>query len=271
VLIKPDGGNNQTTHYGGDSGITDNYRKGTLYFYNNTIVSTRTGNTVIFRLSTIDENCDARNNIFYTTGAGTSLAMLAETGSLVLTNNWSKTGWRNSFENPFGGTVIGNSMVIGTSPGFVDAANQEFHVASNGQAVNAGTTLNANVLPANNVVRQYVRHQASEPRPVSNSLDIGAFEFSALAPMQILTTALPNAVRMRYYDQTLQASGGSGGYVWRVSSGLLPAGIRLDAAGKLVGRARLKGTWNFTIIAQDSQNASVTASQNFIVVTKLTN
>lgn len=271
VLIKLDGGNNQTTHYGGDSGTTDNYRKGTLYFYNNTIVSTRTGNTVVFRLSTIDENCDARNNIFYSTGAGTSLAMLAETGSLVLTNNWSKSGWRNSFENPFGGTVIGNSMVIGTSPGFVDVANQEFHLASNAQAVNAGTALHANVLPANNVVRQYVRHQTSESRPVSNQLDIGAFEFSALAPMQILTTVLPNAVRMRYYDQSLQASGGSGGYVWSVSSGTPPAGIRLDAAGKLVGRARVKGNWNFTITAQDSQNTSVTASQNFTVVTKLTN
>jgi hypothetical protein len=263
VLIKPDGGNNQTTHYGGDSGTTADYRKGTLHFYNNTIVSTRTGNTVIFRLSTIDENCDARNNIFYTTNAGTSLAMLAETGSLTLTNNWAKTGWRNSFESPFGGIVSGgSSFVIGTNPGFAETANQDFHLASNGQAVNAGTNLNGNTLPANDIVRQYVKHQSSEPRPVSGVFDIGAYEYSAVAPLQIMTASLPNTVRVRHYDQMLQAVGGSGAYVWSVTLGKLPFGLFLDpSTGRLYGRARLKGSWTFTISAQDAQNPSSIAKQ----------
>lgn len=273
VLIKPDGGNNQTTHYGGDSGTTSAYRKGTLYFYNNAIVSTRSGNTVIFRLSTIDEQCDARNNIFYTTGAGTSLAMLAETGNLTLTNNWAKSGWRNSFEGSFGGIVSGGStFVIGTNPGFVDVANQDFRLVSAGQAVNAGTALNPAVLPANEVVRQYIKHQSSEVRPVSGVLDIGAFEFSAVAPMQILTTSLPNAIRMRYYDQVVQASGGSGNYVWSVSSGDLPRGVYLNSAtGRLSGRARQRGVANFTIAVQDAQNAALTTSQAFTVTTNLHN
>jgi hypothetical protein len=271
VLIKPDGGNNQTTHYGGDSGTTADYRKGTLYFYNNTIVSTRTGNTVIFRLSTIDEECDARNNIFYTTNAGTSLAMLAESGTLTLTNNWAKTGWRNSFESPFGGSVFGGTtFVLGTNPGFVDVANQDFHLTSNGQAVNAGATLNANVLPANDAVRQYVKHQTIEARPVSGSLDIGAYEYAAVAPMQIVTASLPDPVRMRHYDQNVLASGGSGNYTWSISSGKLPAGIYLDATtGRLSGRARVKANWSFTITATDTQNGSVTASRSFNVVSKL--
>ncbi len=58
ILIKQNGGNNQITHYGGDSGDEPNYRKGKLYFYNNTIYSERTGNSVVFRLSTNDEQCD---------------------------------------------------------------------------------------------------------------------------------------------------------------------------------------------------------------------
>jgi hypothetical protein len=271
VLIKPDGGNNQTTHYGGDSGTTADYRKGTLYFYNNTIVSTRTGNSVIFRLSTIDEQCDARNNIFYTTNSGTSLAMLAETGTLTLMNNWAKTGWRNSFESPFGGSVLGGTtFVLGTDPGFVDAANQVFHLVSNGQAVNAGTTLNANALPANDVVRQYLKHQVGEARPINGALDIGAFEYTAVAPMQIVTSTLPDPVRMRHYDQTLQASGGSGNYTWLVTLGKLPAGIYLDAAtGRLSGRARLKANWSFTVTVTDAQNGSATASKSFNVVTRL--
>lgn len=257
VLIKPNGGNNQTTHYGGDSGTTADYRKGTLHFYNNTIVSTRTGNTVIFRLPTNEETCDARNNIFYTVNPGTSLAMLAESGVLTLTNNWSKTGWRNSFEGAFDGTVSGgSSFVIGTAPGFVDLANQDFRLLTDGQAVNAGTTLNADTLPANDVIRHYVKHQSSEARPVGGTLDIGAFEFAPTAPVQIDTASLPGAIRFRHYQQTLQASGGSGGFVWSVSSGTLPPGLVLDSAtGVVRGRVRLKGSWNFTVTVQDSQSA----------------
>ena len=40
MLIEPDGaGNRQIVHYGGDNGTTAMYRKGTLFFYNNTVVS----------------------------------------------------------------------------------------------------------------------------------------------------------------------------------------------------------------------------------------
>ncbi|MBS3920008.1 MAG: polysaccharide-degrading enzyme [Deltaproteobacteria bacterium] len=59
ILIEPNGaGNSQVLHYGGDSGNTTIYRKGILYFYNNTVVSTRTGNTTLMRLSTNEKTCD---------------------------------------------------------------------------------------------------------------------------------------------------------------------------------------------------------------------
>jgi hypothetical protein len=269
VLIKLDGGNNQTTHYGGDSGTTADYRKGTLYFYNNTIVSTRTGNTVIFRLSTIEESCDARNNIFFTTNAGTSLAMLAETGTLTLLNNWAKTGWRNSFESPFGGIVTGgSSFVTGATPGFVDATAQDFRLVSGGSAVNAGAVLHSDASPANDVVQQYLKHQSSDVRAAGGTIDIGAYEFVAAAPLQIVTASLPNAVYLRYYDQTLQASGGAGNYVWSVTSGTLPPGLFLDpSTGLIRGHARRKGVWNFTITAQDSQSAN--ASRAISLETRL--
>ena len=271
VLIKQDGGNNQSVHYGGDSGTTADYRKGTLYFYNNTLVSIRTGNTVAFRLSTIDETCDARNNIFYVTAAGTSFALLAETGTLSLTNNWAKTGWRNSFESPFGGSVTGGStFVIGTNPGFIDVANQNFRLISGGQAVNSGTSLNPAVIPSNDVVRQYVSHQMSESRPVNGTLDIGAYEFASVAPVQIIGTLLPNPIRLRFYYRSLQASGGSGSYVWSVSAGQLPPGLVLDSSnGNIQGLARLKGSWTFTITAQDAQNGAQSASRGFTLTSKL--
>jgi len=267
LLIEPDGaGNSQIAHYGGDSGSVANYRKGTLYFYNNTVVSTRAGNTTIFRLSSNDENCDARNNIFYNTAAGANLAIMDDTGALTISHNWMKSGWRTSHGTPTGTLNNNGTSVLGNSPGFVNEAGHDFKLLSTSAAVNAGTALNAAVLPTDNVVRHYVKHQSSEARPVSGAFDIGAYEFSAVAPVQIITLNLPDGRRGRVYSQSLSATGGSGNYVWSVSTGNLPAGLRLDpAAGRIWGKGVARGTWNFTITAQDGQNAAAVATQSFTV------
>ena len=269
VLIKQDGGNNQAVHYGGDSGNTPSYRKGTLYFYNNTLYSMRAGTSVVMRLSTNEESADARNNIFFNTASGTSLAMLAEAGQLTLANNWAKTGWRNSHEGSgFSGTVAGgSSMVTGTSPGFVDAPSQDFKLTDAAPARDAGTSLHPDAA-SYGVERQYVKHQTSEPRPLSGVVDLGAYEYSTSAPVQITTTSVPNSVLFRWYQQTLEATGGLGGITWTVTSGTLPPGIRLDpASGRLHGRPRRKGTWTFTVEARDQQDSS--ASQQLTLATRL--
>src|SRR5262245_53014367 len=102
VLVEPDAaGNRQICHYGGDSGTTANYRKGTLYFYNNTVVSRRTDRTTLLRLSTNSERCDCRNNIVYTSAAaGSSLGLVDDTGVVDLTHNWFKPGWVRAFVTP---------------------------------------------------------------------------------------------------------------------------------------------------------------------------
>ncbi|MEQ1764408.1 MAG: putative Ig domain-containing protein [Pyrinomonadaceae bacterium] len=267
ILIKQDGGNNQAIHYGGDSGTTENYRKGTLYLYNNTLYSIRAGNSVVMRLSTNEEFCDARNNIFFNTAAGTSLAMLAEAGTLSITNNWAKTGWRNSHEGgAFTGSVSG-SMLTGSSPGFVDAATQDFKLSNTAAARDAGTSLHpdAALFP---VDRQYVRHQGGQARPLSGSTDTGAYEYTAVAPVQITTSSLPHSTLFRWYEQSVQATGGSALFTWSVISGKLPPGMRLDpATGRVHGRPRLKGTWSFTLEARDSQNAA--ATRQFTIPTRL--
>ncbi len=180
VLIEPAGdGNRQILHYGGDSGTTSAYRKGTLYFFNNTVVSTRTDRNTIFRLSTNDEHGDVRNNVFYTTLPGSDVSLIDETGVLNLSRNWIKPGWRISFST-FQGTIVHDgAMVEGVSPGFVNEAGQDFHLTAQSAAVNGGSSLNAAVLPAHGLVRQYVKHFSSEPRPGDQAIDIGAFEFGS--------------------------------------------------------------------------------------------
>ncbi len=271
VLIEPDGaGNSQITHYGGDNGDTATYRKGTLYFYNNTVVSTRAGNTTLFRLSTNEETCDAINNIFYVTAGGANLAMLDDTGALFISHNWLKPNWRESFSNPNANVIDEGGNVLGASPNFADEAAQNFRLLSTSAAINAGTNLNAAVLPTHNVVRQYVKHQSSEARPASGAFDIGAYEFTSVAPLQILTSSLPNGRRGRTYNQTLQASGGSGVFVWTISAGSLPPGIFLNSTtGAIFGKAVTRGTWNFTVTTTDSQNPSATAAQNFMISVRL--
>jgi parallel beta-helix repeat protein len=177
ILIEPDNaGNSQIVHYGGDSGDTVRYRKGTLYFYNNTVVSTRSGNTTLFRLSTNEESCDCRNNIVYVTDTGNRLAMLDGNGVLHLRNNWFKMDWRDSHSSLDGEVHDDGGLVTGTSPGFVAEGSQDFHLQSGSDCENAGTSQHANVLPDHNPVSQYVKHQAIEPRPADVTFDIGAYE-----------------------------------------------------------------------------------------------
>jgi len=186
VLIEPAGaGNRQIVHYGGDNGNETLYRKGTLHFYNNTVVSTRTDRTNLFRLSTNDEHCDARNNIFYITNTGSNLSILDDTGFIQLSHNWFKPGWVNGFVAISGTVMNDGTSVQGAAPGFVNEAAQDFSLASTSACVNAGTGLNAAVLPTHNVVRHYRKHQQSESRPVVSTPDIGAIEFSRVEAWRI--------------------------------------------------------------------------------------
>ena len=59
----------------------------------------------------------------------------------------------------------------------MNEAGQDYHLTAGSQAVDAGTVLNPAVLPANDVIREYVKHLASVPRALHNALDIGAYEF----------------------------------------------------------------------------------------------
>ena len=174
ILIEPDGaGNSQIVHYGGDSGDESIYRKGTLSFYNNTVVSTRTANTTLLRLSTNDETCDCRNNIVYTTAAGSHLALLNEAGVVYLKNNWLKSGWVDSHSGLTGTIYNDGGNITGDGPGFVDGPLQDYQLSSGSPCMNAGTSLPGDAYP---VLYQYVKHRSSEARPSDLALDLGAFE-----------------------------------------------------------------------------------------------
>ncbi len=174
VLIESENeGNSQILHYGGDSGTTTDYRKGTLYFHHNTVVSTRSGNTTLMRLSTNDEHADVRNNILFTTAGGERLAMLGESGAMELRSNWIKEDWVTS-HSAFSGTVIDHgSNIVGTDPGLSDPGSQDFAPTAGSVCEDSGGPLAA---PAPVPTNQYLRHRRASTRPDDGSPDIGAIE-----------------------------------------------------------------------------------------------
>lgn len=177
VLIEPDGaGNSQIVHYGGDSGTLADYRKGDLYFYNNTVISTRSGNTTLVRLSTQDETMHAFNNVFYNTANGSNMALMNDQGTLDINHNWMPTGWVNSHSS-MTGTIndLGNN-IEGTDPLFTNFGGQDFTLSDNSDLIDAGNVIPPTHLPAHNVSNEYVKHVGDTVRYQVGAIDIGAFE-----------------------------------------------------------------------------------------------
>ena len=178
VLLEPgDDGNSQIVHYGGDSGDESIYRKGTLFFHNNTVVSRRSNNTTLLRLSTNAESADVRNNIIYVTGSGSSVAMLSNAGVLNLSNNWINSGWEKSHGSSGGTLNASNNLDTESAPGFVDQENGNFQLAAGSSCIDASVALDPTISPAHDVINQYVLHGAGQARPQVAAVDLGAFEF----------------------------------------------------------------------------------------------
>ena len=172
-----DDGNSQIAHYGGDGAQTATYRKGTLYFHHNTVVSKRTGNTTLLRLSSSGEAADARDNIIQVTAAGNRLALLDQSGTLTATRNWMKTGWVASHSGG-GANVIDAGQVTGADPGFADLAGADFALIPASPCVDQAVGLLPACLPEHAPTLEYVKHQASRPRPDDGAPDLGAYEYA---------------------------------------------------------------------------------------------
>jgi len=259
-------GNRQMVHYGGDSANSSTYRKGTLYFYNNTMVSLRTDRTTLFRASTNDETIDARNNIFYTTAAGSTVSLADVSGVFNLSHNWIKPGWVTSFGN-FSGTVNSDgTMVTGAAPGFVNEADQDYRLGSGSACINAGGGLNAAVLPAHDVTLQYVKHRQTEPRPADAVLDIGAFEFGTGGnqPPVASFTATPSSgtvpLNVNFSAAgSFDPDGSITGYAWEFGDGGTGSGVNATRTYNSTG------TFIALLRVTDNQGATSTTTQPITV------
>ncbi len=172
ILIERGDGNREIMHFGTEGGSV---ARANGYFYNNTVISTRSGTNTLVRASH-SGTLDVRNNIIYTTAPGSNQEINKgdSTGLTNMSHNWVKTGYVLG-----GGTVNDDgTSVTGSDPGFVDFAADDFRLTADSPCRNAGTELHSEVLPEHDVLYQYVKHQGIQERPRSGAIDIGAYGYT---------------------------------------------------------------------------------------------
>jgi hypothetical protein len=94
------------------------------------------------------------------------------------------------------------------------------------------------------------------PAPAGGTSAASTFTITAMAPLAIQTSRLPDTTGGREYNFTLAATGGVPPYTWSISSGALPSSLTLaSAAGLIMGTTSAVGsdtTASFTVRAADS-------------------
>ncbi|HYA16788.1 MAG TPA: putative Ig domain-containing protein, partial [Bryobacteraceae bacterium] len=94
--------------------------------------------------------------------------------------------------------------------------------------------------------------------------------FSVLPALTIATTALPAGAQQSAYSQSLGATGGTGGNVWSISSGGLPAGLSLSSGGGISGTPSGVGPSSFTVRVTDSNGDQATQPLSILIDSALT-
>jgi hypothetical protein len=215
------------------------YRKGMLYLYNNTIISTRTGNTTLLRLSSNGESAEVRNNIIFVTASGAGLGIVDSDGAAELRNNWFKTGWRVSHSNAPANVKDMEGNRTGASPGFVEFASEDFALAEGSECINGGNLLATACQNDYRVLFEYVKHQSSRERRQDAVPDIGAYEYggdeavrSGQNPMSIWASQTGNRIH-----PAIAGLQGHVLYSWNAGFTLLGRYVSANANSKLTVNA----------------------------------
>ncbi|CUI09396.1 hypothetical protein [Massilia antarctica] len=184
VIVK-NGNDGSFIHYGGDHfysapGNTWGepiFRKGSLYFFNNTVHMSGTS-VSMFQLSTTEETAEVWNNVFVAAPSVTAFKMRSNSdvgagwtsgGIVNLGKNWATTGWR---DGAVPGQLNGQGNMLAGSASPVDPATS---IPLAGSAV-----VNAGQPPHRSALAHPVQWQLKPgpiPRPViGTAIDLGAIE-----------------------------------------------------------------------------------------------
>jgi hypothetical protein len=88
---------------------------------------------------------------------------------------------------------------------------------------------------------------------------------SSYSTLAISTTSLSNGTINTFYSATLTATGGSGSYIWSLSSGSLPTGLTLSTSGIIFGTPTVTSTSSFTVLVYDTNSNSTTKTLSIFI------
>jgi len=190
VLVRGPISAGSMVHYGGDSGMLDTYRKGTLHFFHNTVVVENAPykdyeTAAIFELSTNDEALDSKNNVYFSAAPkpNSPVSMLGARDHVVSGKASFSGDWIRAGILPFDGTASRDVKVVATEsgfgaamrgeqPGFRAAADRDFSlvpgapVKEKGAAVAYdGHAVRFQIGALRRSVREKSESRPSEPRP----------------------------------------------------------------------------------------------------------
>ncbi|MBI3729962.1 MAG: hypothetical protein HY254_16745 [Burkholderiales bacterium] len=185
--VTPGSNSTNLVNYGGDSGLTANYRQGTLFFYNNTMVVRGDAThgiypeTLMFNLGMPNAVADVRNNLFYalpvTPGSpGKIQAMALGKGTVNMTNNWVSPNAAQYWLGHLTGAVVNGwntNLGANNNPVLANVALHDYRPAVGSPLINAGNglgNLTSSLLPV-------AQPGAVTLRKQDGMIDIGAFEF----------------------------------------------------------------------------------------------
>jgi hypothetical protein len=167
----------RTFHYGGDTGELADYRKGTLYFYNNTVIAAAAEsdhyNTTFFQLDTDEQVADVRNNIFYSTG-NTHLTWGFEKGIIRLGTNWVNSGilpGRKEFTGKIEHVSGREQTIFGSNPMLRNSGEQDYCLGPSSKALSAAGDLSGAIPEEYRPNIQYAPHQRAAKRKVLGAGD----------------------------------------------------------------------------------------------------
>jgi len=90
------------------------------------------------------------------------------------------------------------------------------------------------------------------PNPFEYVIEEETDPCADVSPLEILTTELPDGNEDEPYSFQLEASGGSGVYVWEITSGELPNGLTMDESGLITGTPTESTTVEITVKLSDA-------------------
>ncbi|NUP05433.1 MAG: right-handed parallel beta-helix repeat-containing protein [Polyangiaceae bacterium] len=188
VLVRGPTASGSMVHYGGDSGMLETYRKGTLHFFHNTVVIENSAykeweGSAIFELSTNDEALESRNNVYMsdTPYPNRPVMLLGKRDGVVsgvasFEGDWIREGIDTFATGKVKQVATANGVdgcTRGADPGFSSLEKRDFHLGEACPFVGKGAALTT---PNDYGVRmQYVQHGKGEPRPAEASPTPGAF------------------------------------------------------------------------------------------------